>query len=236
MAKNDLKSLDPTNVRKRKRCRRAIKRELHDSSNESAFRSPDVGQRLRLLRSERNLTLRMLADLSGLNINTLSMIENGRSSPSVATIQQLASSLQLPMMAFFEEDVAQTEVICLHVDQRPRVSFSHGLLEELGAGMSATGAQPFLVHLQPGAVSGDQPIVHTGLEFVFCLAGSLEYQIDRKSYSLSSNDSLFFEAHLPHTWRNNSNEPARMILMLCDYGDSDHPVREHFSSSHRHST
>ena len=53
----------------------------------------DVGQRLRELRAMRGLSLRALSGQSGLNVNTLSLIENRRTSPSVSTLQQLALTL-----------------------------------------------------------------------------------------------------------------------------------------------
>ena len=62
----------------------------------------DVGKRLRLLRSEKGLSLRALAELSGLNFNTLSLIENAKSSPSVSTLQRLAIALDVPITTFFE--------------------------------------------------------------------------------------------------------------------------------------
>lgn len=228
-ADSEMKPMEMDRPCKRRGRRHQYLQELGDRTENPAYQGPNLGERLRELRSERGLTLRMLADLSGLNINTLSMIENGRTSPSVATLQQLAGSLQIPLMAFFEVDQPQSEVVCLKNEERPRVSFLHGLIEELGSGMLTGGAQPYLVHLLPGAVSGEQPIVHTGLEFVFCLEGSFEYVVDRISYVLAPNDSLFFKAHLPHSWHNPTSQPARMLLMLCEYGEDDRPVREHFS-------
>ena len=53
----------------------------------------NLGQRLQDLRQERGLSQRALAELSGLNFNTLSLIENDKSSPNVSTLQQLADAL-----------------------------------------------------------------------------------------------------------------------------------------------
>ena len=53
----------------------------------------NVGQRLREIRTSRRLSMKSLAQMSGLNINTLSLIENERTSPSVSTLQQLAQSI-----------------------------------------------------------------------------------------------------------------------------------------------
>ena len=54
----------------------------------------DVGSRLRMLRAGASLSIRALAEMSGLNVNTLSLIENGKTSPSVSTLQQLAGALE----------------------------------------------------------------------------------------------------------------------------------------------
>ena len=62
----------------------------------------NVGQRLRELRGRYHLSLRALAAKSHLNPNTLSLIENGKSSPSVATLQQAAVAIGVPITSFFE--------------------------------------------------------------------------------------------------------------------------------------
>src|SRR4030066_1937087 len=81
-------------------------------SNTNSLTPPliDVGRNLRDMRAERELSIRSLAELSGLNVNTLSMIENGKSSPSVSTLQQLASALEVPITAFFENDVPKNNI------------------------------------------------------------------------------------------------------------------------------
>ncbi|MFO7583430.1 MAG: helix-turn-helix transcriptional regulator [Anaerolineales bacterium] len=57
----------------------------------------DVGSRLRVIRTNQGLSIRALAERSGLNVNTLSLIENGKTSPSVSTLQALAQSLAVPI-------------------------------------------------------------------------------------------------------------------------------------------
>ena len=162
----------------------------------------DVGRNLRELRAEKGLSIRSLAELSGLNVNTLSMIENGKSSPSVSTLQQLASALAVPITAFFETDVLKNNVSYQKSGQRPQATFGYGTMADLGAGLTLRGGQPLLVTLEPKANSGPTPIVHTGHEFVFCLDGHLSYTIEDHIYILDPGDSLLFEAHLPHFWQN----------------------------------
>ncbi len=96
----------------------------------------DVGRRLRELRATHGLSMRALAEQSGLNINTLSLIENQRTSPSVSTLQHLAQALQVSISAFFETSHGDRVVVHQQAGNRPRAAFIHGSIEDLGAGMS----------------------------------------------------------------------------------------------------
>jgi len=188
-----------------------------------------VGRRLRQLRNERGLSIRSLADLSGLNVNTLSMIENGKTSPSVSTLQQIAAALQTPITAFFEIEQYTEKVIFQKAGQRQLAAFSHGTLTNLSAGFSRPELEPFYVTLEPQADSGETPIVHTGLEFIFCLEGRLEYEVEGQHFILEVGDSLIFEAHLPHRWRNAGETPSHSLLFLCAMDERDRPDERHFT-------
>jgi transcriptional regulator with XRE-family HTH domain len=85
-----------------------------------AYDAVDVGKRIRSLRRNRDLSLRALAELSGLNVNTLSLIENGRTSPSVSTLQQLAQGLQIRITTLFETSRGSKEVVYQKSANRPR--------------------------------------------------------------------------------------------------------------------
>jgi transcriptional regulator with XRE-family HTH domain len=189
----------------------------------------DVGRRLRELRVTRCLSMRALAEQSGLNVNTLSLIENRRTSPSVSTLQQLAQSLQVPISTFFEIDHGNKLVVHQKDGDRPRAAFTHGSMEDLGAGMPRFGAEPFIVTLAAHADSGKTPIVHTGREFVYCLEGHISYTVDTETYQLKPGDSLLFEAYLPHHWKNMDATPSRNLLLLCPLDERDRPTERHFS-------
>lgn len=195
----------------------------------SSTEEVDVGRRLRELRNEHGLSIRALAIASGLNANTLTLIETGKTSPSVSTLQQLATALNTPIAAFFETDIQKNKVSYLKAGRRPHAAFAHGTFEDLGAGLTFRGGIPLLVTLEPKANSGPTPIVHTGHEFVFCLEGCLSYTVEEESYQLEPGDSLLFEAYLPHYWFNAGETPSRSLLVLCPADESDHPTERHFT-------
>lgn len=187
-----------------------------------------VGLALKALRADRGLSIRSLAEKSGLAINTLSLIENNRTSPSVATLQQLAIALEVPITAFFENGGEKNRVAYIKAGQRISAAFAHGTLEDLGASLTERTIEPFVVTIKPNANSGAHPIVHTGHEFIFCLEGRIVYTVEDQTYLLEPGDSLLFESHLPHRWQNVEAVPARTILVLCPADSRDKPTQRHF--------
>lgn len=188
----------------------------------------NVGQRLRLLRVKHGLSIKALAEMSLLNVNTLSLIENNRTSPSVSTLQRISQSLQVPITAFFETDHGNKKTVHQKSGTRPRAAFLHGTMEDLAAGMPRFGAEPIIVTLAPRADSGRNVIVHTGREFVYCLEGQLTYIVDSETYLLEPGDSLLFEAYLPHQWKNQRSTPARVLLVLCPMDERENSTERHF--------
>lgn len=188
-----------------------------------------VGKRLRDLRTRKGFSLRALAVHSGLNVNTLSLVENGKTSPSVSTLQQLALALDVPISTFFESDRIQKRVVFTYSDKRPQAAFGSTQMQNLGQDLAGNVVQPFVVTLKPGMGSGDQMIVHTGHEFIYCLTGTIRYQIEKDVYWLNSGDSLLFEAHLPHCWENKGEDKAQILLILFPSDKWEEMGGRHFS-------
>jgi len=197
-------------------------------ANLAAGLEVNVGYGLRKLRSERSLSIRALAEKSGLAVNTLSLIENGKTSPSCSTLQQIATALGVPITAFFETELPQNTVVYVRACQRSHAAFTHGTLEDLGAGLRNRVVEPFIVTLEPNAGSGATSIVHTGHEFVYCLQGRIIYTVEEHPYLLEPGDSLLFESHLPHRWQNIDSGSSQALLVLCPSDMRDHPTERHF--------
>ena len=188
-----------------------------------------LGQRVRDLREAGGLSLRALADQSGLSVNTISLVENGKSSPSVSTLQKIASALNIPLVAFFLADRAEKKVTCTHQSHRKKLPVENGVLEDLGEGLSEGCVEPFVITLDPNATSGIDPIMHTGYEFVYCLKGRIAYIVETTRYLLEPGNSLFFEAHLPHCWQNLNTGVSQKLLILCPADARDRPLERHFT-------
>jgi transcriptional regulator with XRE-family HTH domain len=192
--------------------------------------SVNVGVRLRELREARKASMRGLATKSGLSANALSMIERGRTSPSVSTLYKLADALGVPITEFFAPESDKQNIILIKADERTRVPFSRGVWEGLGGERFTGRVEPFILTLESGASSGQHTMVHTGHEFVFCLRGQLEYLVEKQLFELEAGDSLLFAAQLNHRWHNPGKTVTNALLVLSGFIESELPHSMHWKT------
>lgn len=192
--------------------------------------SVDVGQRLRLLRDERGISMRALARRSGLSANALSMIERGLTSPSVSTLNKLAVALEVPITAFFRQEPAREPIVFRKATERSRVPFLRGLMEGLGGESFAGRVEAFLLTLENGGSSGPHGMIHTGHELVFCMRGTIEYEVEDQRYLLEPGDCLIFSSNLVHRWRNPGHSVANAIIVISAFEESERPGEYHLAS------
>jgi transcriptional regulator with XRE-family HTH domain len=190
----------------------------------------DVGQRLRVLREERGISMRALARRSGLSANALSMIERGLTSPSVSTLNKLATALEVPITAFFRQEPAREQVVFRKATERSRVPFQRGLLEGMGGESFMGRVEAFLLTLEAGGSSGPHGMIHTGHELVFCLRGTLEYEVEDQRFLLEPGDNLIFMAQLIHRWRNPGTSVTNALVVISAFEDSERPGEFHLAS------
>jgi transcriptional regulator with XRE-family HTH domain len=187
----------------------------------------EVGNRLRELRQERYMSMRALARASGLSTNALSMIERGKTSPSVSTLYKISDAMGVPITAFFRLEPPKQDVVFRKSNERRRVTFPRGIWEGLGGEAFTGGLEPFMITLEPGASSGRFGMLHSGHEFVFCLTGEMEYEVEEQRFLLQPGDSLLFAAQLRHRWRNAGKSTAKAVITLTCFDRGESPGEFH---------
>jgi transcriptional regulator with XRE-family HTH domain len=189
--------------------------------------SVDVATSLRQLREERGISMRTLATKSGLSANALSMIERGKTSPSVSTLYKLADALGVSITAFFGPENKKKQIVFLKSDERMHMSFTRGVFEGLGGSQFSGRVEPFMLTLESGASSGTSSITHTGHEFVFCLRGRLEYYVDKQFFQLEAGDSLLFASKLQHKWKNPGSTVTTALIIISGFAEGEVPHAMH---------
>ncbi len=185
-----------------------------------------VGDRVRSLRHEQGLSIRSLAEKCGLSMNTLSLIENNRTSPSVHTLNLLATGLGVPLVTLFEQEKIEPALVYQQAGQRQGIRFANGTAEKLGQGLPPLGAEPIVVTLDTDSKNSEE-ISHEGREFIYCLEGQVTCLVAGQPYVLNMGDSLLFDAGTLHRWENTHSAPTRLLVLFCPMEARDEPAERH---------
>jgi transcriptional regulator with XRE-family HTH domain len=189
--------------------------------------SSNVGSRIRELREQSELSLRGLAEICDVSPNTVSLIERGLSSPCVDTLQRLATGLGVPISAFFETELPPARIVLTKSVDRMQSRCPGMTIEHLASDLADHALASFLITMEPGAGTDTKPIEHSGIEWVYCLEGLVQYEVKGAEYQLAPGDNLLFDASLPHHWRNPGPEHAQMLLILDAGEPQDLSVEQH---------
>ena len=179
-----------------------------------------VGSRIRGLRLRKGLSLRALAERSGLSSNAISLIERGENSPTVSSLRQLANALEVPIVAFFQDEAEEIAVFVKR-GRRPKSVTEGATIESLGTGLADQRLEPFLVTVEPGVGPTAETYTHEGEEFVHCLEGSLEYRVSDRLYLMEQGDSLLFKATQIHGFRNPAESKAIALIIIDERESAD---------------
>ncbi|GJD50328.1 HTH-type transcriptional regulator PuuR [Methylobacterium crusticola] len=176
-----------------------------------------VGHRLRALRRARGLPLKAVAGAAGLSIGFLSQVERGLSSPSLRVLALIADVLGVGLAALFGEAPApEPDPIVTRAGERAALSlWRSGIAKQLLTRPGAEGSLSlFLMHLEPGAGTGDAFFAHDGEEAGLVMEGRLVLSVEETTLRLDPGDSFRFASRRPHRYRNPSREERTVVLWV----------------------
>lgn len=184
-----------------------------------------IGAQMREFRKQLDVTMAEVAHLAGLSVGMLSKIERGVSSPSLSTLTAVAAALNVPVTAFFRRYEEQRDCAYVRageglVIERAGTRAGHEY-RLLGHSIrSHLTVEPYLITLTDK--SEVFPLFqHTGVEFLYILAGEVLYRHGRGTYHLKAGDSLFFDAEAAHGPEELISLPVKMIAVLSRAKDAD---------------
>jgi transcriptional regulator with XRE-family HTH domain len=177
-----------------------------------------VGARVRALRDSMGLSLRDLAERSGVSAPMLSQVERGETSPTLAIAGRIATGLDLTLSQLLRLDEGEHVRVMRTGEGRARERGGHRV-EELTPPLPGQRADVSRHVLAPGAATGgagDPPIHEAGArETALALAGSLTLLIDGDEHELGAGDAVTFDADLPHHFENRGTEPAEFVAVVA---------------------
>jgi len=177
-----------------------------------------VGARVRALREAMDLSLRDLAERSGVSAPMLSQVERGETSPTLVTAERIAAGLDLTLSQLLRLDEGEHVVVIRAGERRVRRRKGHRT-EELTPPLPGQRADVSIHELDPGASTGraDDPPLHEpgARETATLLSGSVSLLIDDARHDLDPGDSVTFDADLPHHFANHGAGPARFLAVVA---------------------
>lgn len=175
----------------------------------------DIGQRLQDIRKAHGLSQRELAARAGLTNGTISLIEQNKTSPSVASLKSLLDAIPMSIAEFFatiEEDAASRIFFSAEelTEVAPQGEAAGVSLRQLGN--AATHSLQILDETYPeGADTGPEFLSHEGEEAGIVIEGEIEVTVGDQVRVLKKGDGYLFDSRMPHRFRNPGRETCRIV-------------------------
>ncbi len=177
-----------------------------------------VGGRVKALRDSMGLSLRDLAERSGVSAPMLSQVERGETSPTLAVAGRIATGLDLTLSQLLRLDEGEHVVVVRRGDGRSRARGGHQV-EELTPPEPGQRADVSRHELEPGASTGgpsDPPLHEAGArETALVLAGELTLVVDGDDRELTAGDTVTFDADIPHHFENRGSGRAEFVAVVA---------------------
>jgi XRE family transcriptional regulator, regulator of sulfur utilization len=177
-----------------------------------------VGARIRVLREAMGLSLRDLAERSGVSAPMLSQVERGETSPTLVVAEKIAAGLELTLSQLLRLDEGE-HVAVSRAGKRRRYERGGHRFEELTPPLPGQRADVSVHTLKGGATTGgpgDPPMHEPGSrETAVVLTGVVALVVDGTRRELHTGDSVTFDADLPHHFENEGEEPARFLAVIA---------------------
>jgi transcriptional regulator with XRE-family HTH domain len=177
-----------------------------------------IGPRVRALREGMDLSLRDLAERSGVSAPMLSQVERGETSPTLSVAGRIAGGLELTLSQLLRLDESEGVTVVRAADRLGVERGGHSY-EVATPALPGQRAELTIHRLAPGAATGgpaDPPIHEPGSrETTLVCEGGVRLVCGDEAYDLDEGDAVTFDADLPHHFENPGERPARFHAVVA---------------------
>ncbi len=184
---------------------------MDDTAAAIATALDQVGGRLRLIRTQRRLTLTTVADSTGISKSTLSRLETGQRRPTLELLLVLSQAYRVPL----DDLVAAPEV------GDPRIRLKPGRVKGrtvIPLTRHPDGTQAWKI-LIPSSQSTPQPRAHDGFEWIYVLSGRMRLVLGDCDEVLGPGEVATFDTQVPHWFGSTGTEPAEILSIFGRPGE-----------------
>jgi transcriptional regulator with XRE-family HTH domain len=168
----------------------------------------DIGEKIKRLRLQLNLSQAELADRCELTKGYISQLENNLNSPSISTLCDILAALGTDLSEFFKKE--DDERVVFSADDFIEKQDGGMLLKWIIPNAQKNAMEPVLVELDPeGATTTDFP--HEGEEFGYVLDGKIRIELGTKKHLCKKGEAFYYKADKVHTIKNSGKNKAKFI-------------------------
>ena len=179
-----------------------------------------IGPRVRALREAMGLSLRDLAERTGVSAPMLSQVERSETSPTVTVAARIASGLDLTLSQLLRLD--ETDGVAIVRAERrlaggaPESGHRYEVLTPAIPGQRAEVSEHTLAAGAATGGAGDPPIHEPGSrETAVVTLGRVRLVCAGAGHELESGDAVTFDADLPHHFENPGPADARFLAVVA---------------------
>jgi transcriptional regulator with XRE-family HTH domain len=193
--------------------------EAIDVSEAEREKEVQLGEKIKLARKKRGLSIKGLSIRTGIDIETLNQVEENQFVPPLGELIKLGKALAMKMGSFISTGEAPFTVV--RSDQRKAISrFGTHITsrleyyyESLAADKKDRFMEPFMVTLPPTDI--EELSQHDGQEFIYVLEGEMEVHIGEGYRDvLRPGDAVYYDSTTPHLVKAHGDTPAKILAVL----------------------
>jgi transcriptional regulator with XRE-family HTH domain len=178
----------------------------------------DIGTTIRAVRKRKNITIAQICEQTGLSQGFMSQVETNKTSPSIATLENISTALDVPLayLLLKKEErmkVTRKEERSLSTAGPDRLQIQH---------LSSTkNMRVILVDFPPGTSTGETPRAHEGEEVHYVMQGMFQAEQGEDVMVLNEGDTFSWNACIPHTVRNIGEQPGTLLISVYTETDQE---------------
>ena len=168
-----------------------------------------LGDQIRSIRKRQEITLKELAEKTGLSIGYISQIERNLTDPSLSTLRKISGALGIPTYLFLGDEPHGS--LTLHKEEmiqlsQPNSNVRYQIMSPMPTGEFVPQSLVARFELAPHSVDGELPVIHPSEEIVLLERGAVDVIIDGKPVHLKAGDTTLIRSNLPHILSNPTDE------------------------------
>jgi transcriptional regulator with XRE-family HTH domain len=182
----------------------------HNEEGEPAYRgAPNIGLILKRMRTQRKLSIRDVADGSGLSASFLSAVERGESDVSIGRLARIAE--------FFDQDLGSMLGYSTRLSRPSFVTKSDRVMLNRGRGVRYELLRLPGLNLEMASISFDprsafrDELTHEGVDTLYVISGEIVLRVNDVDYPMRAGECAVYSAGFAHTIRNDSGRPATAV-------------------------